>query len=97
MKLPHCWDCQYHFKLREIILPWKQKCPVCGKKQFLTKESRFNTSLFGFIPMTIIFMLNLFVKLSTLNMIIIGLFIILLFLIIAPYFYKFTENEEPIV
>ncbi|WP_147207975.1 TIGR04104 family putative zinc finger protein [Oceanobacillus sojae] len=96
MKLPCCWNCQHEFKLRELFLPWKSRCPVCNKKQFLTKESRFNTTLFNPVILIIIFVMNI-MSVSWAVMIPIVLFMLLICFSVMPYFYRFTDKEAPFV
>ncbi|MFD1414076.1 TIGR04104 family putative zinc finger protein [Oceanobacillus jeddahense] len=96
MKLPSCWNCEHEFKLRELVWNVRLHCPNCKKKQFLTKESRFNTLLFSPIPVIIISIMNS-LNISWLVIIPISLCLLIIFMAIVPYFYRFTDKEAPFV
>ncbi|WP_339185246.1 TIGR04104 family putative zinc finger protein [Oceanobacillus sp. FSL W7-1293] len=96
MELPSCWNCEHEFKLRELVWSWRMRCPSCKNKQFLTKESRFNTFLFSPILMIVIFIMNVW-NISWLIIIPVSFCLFIIFMLIIPYFYRFTDKEAPFV
>lgn len=95
MNLPCCWNCRRKYQWKELFLRIKP-CPSCGEKQYLTKESRFQTLLFAPISSFLIFTLFL-LELSLIFMISIVILLLIVTYSIFPYLYRFTDREQPYV
>ena len=98
MKLPNCWSCNYHFKWKELLFLFKPKeCTQCGKKQYVTAQKRLQAAWMAPVTVVIMFLgLSLF-DLSWPAAILLGLALLTLGIIISPFTYEFTDQEEPLV
>ncbi|MGI2329181.1 TIGR04104 family putative zinc finger protein [Planococcus sp. YIM B11945] len=98
--MPTCQNCGHQWSWKETFkksftLSNGMRCPSCGAKQYATKRSRTRMSLFTFIFSPLLILLAFFFDLTigTLMLIAIPLFAVVL--IIYPFLYEFSNEEEP--
>ncbi|MCA0173829.1 TIGR04104 family putative zinc finger protein [Bacillus sp. RAR_GA_16] len=96
--MPTCTHCGYTWRWREAMrLVYRQKaiCPNCHEKQFLSAKSRKRssyTSMLVLIPLgiTSIYNLSLWFYLGF------SFVILVLILLLSPYYYSLSNEEEPL-
>ncbi|MDV2582335.1 TIGR04104 family putative zinc finger protein [Alkalibacillus haloalkaliphilus] len=94
-----CANCQYEFKYKEALpFSWKSreghKCPSCGETQYYTASSRkrsFNMTIIAFI---LIVFLNA-VNVPFIWIVIFAGIIIAAMILLSPFIYKLSSEEEP--
>ncbi|GAE27219.1 hypothetical protein JCM9140_3347 [Halalkalibacter wakoensis JCM 9140] len=98
MVLPICWSCQKPFRWKELLffIEGRKKCKHCGAKQYSTTHSKWRS---GVLVLPIVFIPSLLRLLFDFSFIwqlvlIFGLFIV--FFAIAPFYYQFTDKEQPL-
>lgn len=93
-----CQNCGYKWTWRETFkrmftLKQKLKCPNCESNQYLSKKSKNQLSFFTVIPFIWFPLVMLGVPIT--YVFIIELVIGFILLGVAPYFYKLSNQEEP--
>ncbi|WP_044747081.1 TIGR04104 family putative zinc finger protein [Bacillus alveayuensis] len=100
MKLPTCCHCEKELKYKDLLkltFAFRQhlQCSNCHMKQYVTKTSRAKTSLLTFPFLFLFFFLQyLQIPFAVLFPSYIIAAIGVLFLM--PFFYSFTNDEEPL-
>ncbi|WP_273853075.1 TIGR04104 family putative zinc finger protein [Guptibacillus spartinae] len=96
--MPTCKNCGYTWRWREAMrLIYRQKaaCPKCHEKQYLSAKSRKRssyTSMLVVIPLgiTSIYKLSLWFYLGF------SFSILVLILLLSPFYYSLSNEEEPL-
>ncbi|MYL65006.1 hypothetical protein GLW07_16735 [Bacillus hwajinpoensis] len=96
--MPTCQNCGYIWRWKEamrLIYRSKATCPNCNTKQFLSAKSRKRssyTSILVVIPLgiTTIYNLSLWVYLGF------SFGILVLILLLSPFYYTLSHEEEPL-
>ncbi|WP_147805188.1 TIGR04104 family putative zinc finger protein [Alkalicoccus halolimnae] len=97
MKLPHCSRCNYFFKWRELLIGFGQrKCPECGAYQYITAQKRRQGMWIGPAAAlgTVVIVQLVDPPFSVLWPF--AVLVVILAILVNPFFLEFTEKEEPL-
>jgi len=63
--MPICQKCEHKWTWKESMKSlFRLKCPNCEEKQFQSAKSKKKTSILSIVPISIIFLVNVFSSLS---------------------------------
>ncbi|MEW9502658.1 TIGR04104 family putative zinc finger protein [Jeotgalibacillus marinus] len=96
--MPICQNCSYKWRWKEAfvkIFSFKRKlrCPSCESPQYISKKSRNLLSLFAFIPMLWLPLVSFSVSIG--NILALEFVSYILVLILMPFLFKLSTNDEP--
>ncbi|MFC3040509.1 TIGR04104 family putative zinc finger protein [Virgibacillus xinjiangensis] len=98
--MPVCKTCDNKWSWKEtyiasFTLSVGMTCPYCGEKQYLTAKSRIKSSSISFVS-PIIVLMSTFFDVSIALWLLILISYMFLIIIIIPFFYELTDEEEPL-
>ncbi|SDN65559.1 TIGR04104 family putative zinc finger protein [Alkalicoccus daliensis] len=97
MKLPNCSTCNYSFRWKELFFTFgSKKCPNCGVYQFITAQKRRQSVWVSPIAAAASAIFLQWAGLPFSITIPIVLTVVVLALLLNPFFLEFTEKEEPL-
>ncbi|WP_419146609.1 TIGR04104 family putative zinc finger protein [Priestia endophytica] len=98
--MPSCQNCGYKWTWRETFIKMftfrnKLKCPSCREHQYISKQARNKLSVFTMIPFLIWIPLVSF-SMPFPYVLTVELLSFIAVLICMPFFYKLSNEEEPL-
>ncbi len=98
--MPTCQNCghKWSWKMtlkKSFTLSNEMKCPVCGVTQFATAKSRKRMSLLSFIIAPSLILSSHFFNFSIETVILIAVLLFGVVLVVYPFLYELSNEEEP--